>query len=152
MRGEMRNWSSTQSNYGKRMFSLTNKTAIISTLLVVGFAANFQVKAFDSPVGEWTYREVTMEGHLMRGKMSFIDKSNATYTANNGRLIFNATDDKGKWEGFWIEDGINACFVEKDGSYLWGVAIFQFSEDYSQFEGTWDMCGDDKTYSWTGFR
>ena len=114
MRGEMRNWSSTQSNYGKRMFSLTNKTAIISTLLVVGFAANFQVKAFDSPVGEWTYREVTMEGHLMRGKMSFIDKSNATYTANNGRLIFNATDDKGKWEGFWIEDGINACFVEKD--------------------------------------
>ena len=93
-----------------------------------------------------------MEGHLMRGKMSFIDKSNATYTANNGRLIFNATDDKGKWEGFWIEDGINACFAEKDGSYLWGVAIFQFSEDYSKFEGTWDMCGDDKTYSWTGFR
>jgi len=134
------------------MFRLTKKMAIIPTFLVVGIGTNFQVKAFDSAVGEWSYKETTMEGHLLRGKMSIIDKTNATYTANNGRIIFVATDDNGRWEGYWIEDGSDACFAEKDGSKQWGEAIFYFNDDYSQFKGTWDMCGNGKTNSWLGFR
>ena len=134
------------------MFFLTKKMAIISTLLVVGFGVNFQVKAFDSAVGEWTYREATIEGHVMRGKMSFTDKTNATYTLNNGRIIFVATDGDRGWKGFWIEEGSDECSEEKYGSKLWGEAMFYFNDDYSQFKGTWDMCGNGQGYSWTGFR
>ena len=134
------------------MFRLTKKMAIISTFWIIGFGANFQVKAYDSAVGEWTYKEETMEGHLMRGKMSFTDQKNAIYTANNGRIIFVATDGNGRWEGYWIEDGSIECSTEKDGSQLWGVAIFNFNDDYSRFEGTWDMCGSGKGSSWIGFR
>jgi hypothetical protein len=136
----------------KRMFSWTKKMAIISTFLVVGFGVNSQVKAFDSAVGEWTYRELTIEGHTMRGKMTFIDKTNATYTANNGRIIFVATDGDSGWKGFWIEEGSDECPEEKYGSKLWGTAIFYFNDDYSKFEGTWDMCGNGIGHSWTGFR
>ena len=134
------------------MFRLTKKMAIISTFLVVGIGTNLQVKAFDSALGEWTYKETTMEGHLLRGKMSIIDKTNAPYTANNGRIVFVAKDDNGRWEGYWIEDGSDACFAEKDGSKQWGAVIFHFNDDYSQFEGTWDMCGNGKRNSWLGFR
>jgi hypothetical protein len=134
------------------MFSLSKKMLMISMLLVVGFGTSFQVQAFDSAVGEWTYKEATMEGHLMRGKMTFTDKMNATYTANNGRIIFVATDGNGKWEGHWIEDGSDECSAEMDGSKLWGAAIFQFNDDYTQFEATWDMCGNGLGYPWRGFR
>ena len=93
-----------------------------------------------------------MEGHSVRGKMSITDNTHATYTANNGRIIFVATNDNGRWDGYWIEDGSDACSTEKDGSKQWGVATFQFNDDYSQFEGTWDMCGNGENYSWSGFR
>ena len=124
----------------------------MSAFLVLGSGANFQVKAFDSPVGEWTYREATMQGHLMRGKITFIDKTRATYTANNGRIHFVPTLDKRKWEGYWIEDRFDACPTARDGSKHWGTMIFQFNADYSQFEGTWNMCGVSEKYTWTGFR
>jgi len=137
---------------GKRMFLLTKKMAINSILLIVGFGANCQVKAFDSAIGEWTYKEGTMEGQIMRGKMNFTDEKSATYTANNGRIIFVTTDDNGRWEGYWIEDGGDECSSEKDGSKLWGTAIFQFNDDYSKFQGTWDMCGNGLGYTWLGYR
>jgi len=134
------------------LFGLTKKMAIILAFLVIGLATNFTVNAFDSMVGEWTYKEETAEGHWIRGKLFVKENSIATYTANNGRIIFVASDGKGKWQGFWIEDGSEACSEAKDGSKHWGVTIFQFNADYSKFEGTWDMCGNGVELSWSGFR
>ena len=32
----------------------------------------------------------------------------------------------------------------------WGVTTFKFNESYTEFEGTWDYCGEGKKYAWSG--
>ena len=70
--------------------------------------------------------------------------------------MFYAIDDQGKWEGYWVEihgpTGTLKCSDKKDGSFHWGVAIFQFNDTYTKFRGEQDYCGEGERDPWNGER
>ncbi len=68
-------------------------------------------------------------------------------------VTFYAADGSGSWQGVWVEkSGSQRCASENGGTYHWGVVRFQFNPDYSQFEGTWDHCGEGQQWEWKGKR
>ena len=104
-------------------------------------------------MGEWSWQLEGPNYQWHSGNMTIIDETKATYTHRQGRVIFYAIDDQGKWEGHWVEDsGPVNCSDKKDGSTHWGVAILQFNDAYNNFRGTWDFCGDGVTYDLDGDR
>ena len=82
--------------------------------------------------------------------MTFNDEKMAIF--RGGRIVFFATSDQGKWEGYWVEDKTGKCSEKKDGSSSWGKATFQFNETYDIFKGSWDDCGKGLTHGWNGKR
>ena len=126
---------------------------LLSTTLVVGCASDLLGKSFNSATGEWNWEFRTPADYPHSGKMTIIDETKATYTWDSGRILFYATNDQGRWEGYWVEKVTGTpCSVKKDGSNNWGVAIFQFNDAYDKFEGTYDMCGKGQKYPWSGSR
>ena len=104
-------------------------------------------------MGEWRYEFQRPSGQWAHGKMTIIDETKATYGFDNGRILFYAVDDQGKWEGYWVQNtGGSGCGIEKDGSVFWGKTIFQFNETYSSFKGTSDNCGEGIKGYWNGAR
>ena len=134
------------------MQNLTRTFVLLSTILIIG-CAGLSGKSFDSAMGEWSWKLEAPSSREYSGNMTIIDETKATYTYGNGRIFFYAADDKGKWEGHWVENyGPRNCSDKKDGSTYWGVAIFQFNDAYNSFRGKWDECGDGVTYFWDGSR
>ncbi len=134
------------------MQTLIRTFVLLSTVLIIGCASGPSGKSFDSAIGEWRW---TWEIHGFRkaGDMTIIDETKAPYGYRDGRIIFYAIDDQGKWEGHWVgNSGPVNCSDKKDGSTHWGVAILQFNDAYNNFRGTWDFCGDGVTYDWDGDR
>jgi hypothetical protein len=121
-------------------------TVTISALLLLGFTTSSFGETFDSPLGDWTSKYETNSGWSEPGPLTIIDKKKATYPFRNGRILFYATDDPYRWEGIWVQDSsmVANCETKKDGSIHWGVYTFQFNEDYTKFDATWDSCGEGK--------
>ena len=135
------------------MFHSTKALAMLSTVLIISCATGPSGKMFDSAIGEWNDRYTTMSGKTRSSVVTFIDESKATYTNPNGRIEFYSIDDQRTWKGYWIEEsGSSSCSEEKSGSKYWGEQIFHFNETYSQYTGTWDMCGKGAKYSFKGVR
>ena len=138
------------------MLNLIRTIVILSMLLVVGYASGQSENSFDSAKGAWFEEFQTMKGKWKPSKVTIIDETNAKFkTRNNpnGRIIFYAINDQGKWEGYWV-GGPNdsGCSQKKHGSSMWGVQIFQFNDTYDAYEGSWDMCGKGKKYPTKGTR
>ena len=135
------------------MQNLIRTFVLLSTILITGCATSQSGKSFDSAMGEWSWTFGAPSGRTYSGEMTIIDETKATYTFRNGRIIFYAKDDQGKWEGHWVAETYKRhCSDKKHGSIRWGVAIFQFNDAYNSFKGTWDFCGDGVTYFWDGSR
>ncbi len=135
------------------MLNLVKTFVLLSTILIIDCASGQSGKSFDSAMGEWSWQYELPSGRFYSGKMTIIDETKATYTFNNGRILFYAVDDQGKWEGYWVEDpGAHDCSDKKDGSTDWGVVTFQFNDAYNSFSGEWDFCGLSLKYGWSGFR
>jgi hypothetical protein len=134
------------------MQNLIRTFVLLSQILVIGCAGP-SGKSFDSPVGEWNSQIEPPYGAPKSTKLTIIDETRATYTWRNGRIFFYSTDERGRWEGYWVEDsGQLKCSEKKDGSINWGVSIFQFNEAYNKFTGEWDSCGDGQRFGWDGSR
>jgi len=87
-------------------------------------------------------------------KLEIIDDTRVTYDYRNGRIFFYSIDERGRWEGYWVEDiGGRGCGNDlKDGSSYWGKVILKFNDDYSAFKGSWDYCGRGEKTRWEGYR
>ena len=134
------------------MQNLTRTFVLLSSILIIGCAGP-SGKSFDSAMGDWSWKFEAPSGREFSGSMTIIDETKATYTHRNGRIIFYAIDDQGKWEGHWVEDsGPLTCSDKKDGSSHWGVAIFQFNDAYNSFRGKWGNCGEGPQSFWDGDR
>ena len=108
---------------------------------------------FDSPIGEWSEQYQEMNGAWNLSKVTIIDETKGTYTNPDGRIQFYAIDEQGRWNGYWIEEsGSTSCSEEKSGSNYWGEYIFQFNDTYTQYEATWDVCGEGQKYPTKGVR
>ncbi len=134
------------------MLNIIRTFLLLATTLIIGCASSPSGKSVDSAMGEWRYEFQRPSGQWAHGKMTIIDETKATYGFDNGRILFYAVDDQGKWEGYWVEDSGAGCPDKKDGSTNWGVAIFQFDDAHNQFEGTWNHCGEGRKLRWTGTR
>ncbi len=114
------------------MLNLMRIFVVLSTTPIIGCASGPSEKSFDSAIGEWRW---TWEIHGFRkaGNMTIIDETKATYGYRNGRIIFYAIDDQGKWEGYWVEALGGRCLEEKYGSKKWGVMSYQFNDAYNKY-------------------
>ena len=136
------------------MFHSTRILATFSALLFTICASGQSGMSFDSALGEWETKFVTLGGNIATPRMTIIDESKATYEYQGGRILFYAVDDQGKWEGYWVESkpGNKSCTESKDGSNFWGKVVFQFNDTYTNFTGKWDLCEKGKKYPWSGNR
>ena len=108
---------------------------------------------YDSPVGEWehAWKQETSEWSSIE-RMIIFDEQKGKYNYQNGRIIFYATSDQGKLEGYWFQDGGGKCTNKKDGSEYWGKFTLLFNQTYTKFKGKYDECGKGPTYPWDGRR
>jgi tetratricopeptide (TPR) repeat protein len=125
--------------------------------LIIGSASGASARTFDSAMGEWNARGQGPDCVLEKYQVTIADESKATYPfinrrKANGRFLFYATDDQGKWDGYWVEDGSGGCAYKKDGSNYWGVVTFQFNDTYNEWKGEFDFCGVGRKYPLDGFR
>ena len=135
------------------MLNLMRIFVVLSTTLLIGCASGPSGKSFDSAMGEWSWQLEMPTGQGKGGKMTIIDETKATVTHANGRILFYAVDDQGKWEGYWVQNsGAHDCSDAKDGSTDWGVVTFQFNDAYNKFSGKWNFCGDGELFDWDGAR
>lgn len=136
------------------MSKLIKTFLLFSTMLIIGCVSGPADNTFASAQGEWKTQFITIKGSSTSPKMTIIDETRATYAFWQGRIFFYATDNQGKWEGYWVESyAANiSCTEKKDGSYVWGVVVFQFNDSYTSFSGDWDACGIGKKYPWSGNR
>lgn len=143
---------------------MSHRIKILVVLLLVLFltaywkGASKLMNHYGSPLGEWNHKWVRMDaeayGKWQSGKsFEIVDQNSATYPLDNGRIYFySISDNQRRWEGYWVEELLDLCPEEKDGSTHWGVAIFQFNDSYTRFEGTWDLCGEGEKMPWIGWR
>lgn len=134
------------------MFHPTRILATLSTLLIVSCASGPSGMGIDSAIGEWQTEFVNLRGIIATPRMTIIDESKAIYEYQEGRILFDAVDDQGKWEGYWVERGVNTCTESKDGSKFWGMVSFQFNDTYTNFTGYWNLCGKGIKRPWSGNR
>ncbi len=135
------------------MLSLVRTFVLLSSILIIGCAIGPSEISFDSAMGEWSWTNDGPEATRAVGTMTIIDETKATYSYRNGRILFYAIDNQGKWEGYWVElSGGYRCSDKKDGSNSWGVAIFQFNDAYNRFSGKYNFCGDSQDFDWDGVR
>ena len=127
--------------------------AAICIILAAGCASGPSGKSFDSALGEWSWR-ASGPNHEIKGRMTIIDQTRATYTYRNGSIYFYSVDkEKRTWEGYWVEPwGPYSCSEDRHGSRVWGVTKFRFNEAYNVFEGEHDICGEGARYPWNGYR
>jgi hypothetical protein len=126
---------------------------LLSAILVIGCASAPSGKSFDSPIGEWSSNIEAVNGRWMVTNITIIDETKGTYALANGQLAFYSIDDQRKWEGYFIDETVgHSCPDKKNGSYYWGVVIFQFDDAYTRFSGKYDICGEGHTYDWDGYR
>ena len=125
---------------------------IFSALLIASCASGPSGMGFDSALGEWETKFVNLSGIIATPRMTIIDESKATYEYQEGRILFYAVDDQGKWEGYWVERGAKTCTESKDGSNFWGMVSFQFNDTYTNFTGYWNLCGKGIKRPWSGNR
>ena len=143
---------------GTSMLNLMRTFLLLSTILVIGCASGPSGKSFDSPIGEWNEEwemPETRGADWRLQKVTIIDETRGTFTshATTGRIQFYAIDDQGRWMGHWVQILSSApCVEEKDGSRYWGVNIYQFNDNYSEYQGTWDNCGEGHKYRTKGYR
>ncbi len=103
--------------------------------------------------GDWVTRWQGASGKWTEGiRMNIADNSSASYAPGSGQIYFYEVDQLGRWEGHWVEAPSSSCATEKHGSRNWGVATFQFNDNYTEFNGTWDVCGQGKRFAWAGKR
>jgi hypothetical protein len=67
-------------------------------------------------------------------------------------MLFYAIDDQRKWEGYWVDEGGDACTDKKDGSTNWGALTFRFNDTYTELKGEYDDCGKGRKFPWVGVR
>ena len=129
--------------------------SLIPIILFLGCATGPSEMSYDSALGEWKTKFVTISGSTAVARMTISDESNAIYGYHGGRILFYEVGNGNKWEGYWLEDyaaTMRPCSEEKDGSDIWGVVAFQFNDSFTEFTGKWDACGKGEKFRWTGFR
>lgn len=134
------------------MIKLLKIFTAVSVMLVNGVAMSQSEASFDSPVGEWIGEYESMRGKWKKDTTTIESESLATITNPDGRVYFYSVNEQGRWEGIWVEDSAADCMEKKHGSNTWGVSVFQFNDSYTEYEGTWDMCGKGKKYKQKGVR
>ena len=136
------------------MLNLLRIIALLTTTLAAGCATGPSEESFDSAVGKWKTKWLTISGSPRTVRLTIFDESKATYGYHSGRILFYAVDDQRNWEGYWVESYAQniSCAESKDGSDVWGVVKFQFNDTYTQFTGDWDACGKGAKYPWNGRR
>ena len=57
-------------------------------------------------------------------------------------------------DGHWVEDGSGTrCATQREGSFHWGRIRYEFSADWSTFQGGWSYCEEAPgSGNWTGTR
>ena len=140
------------------MQTLIRTFVLLSTILVIGCASGPSGKSFDSPIGKWNEEWEIHDEHgadWSLQKVTIIDETRGTYTSrwSVGRILFYAIDDQGRWMGHWVQMSSSVpCVEEKHGSKYWGVNIYQFNDNYAEYQGTWDNCGEGHKYRTKGYR
>jgi hypothetical protein len=85
------------------------------------------------------------------GQMIFHPDGTGVYYSDNGRLLY--TLDQNILTGYWVENSSAArCEFERDGSFYWGRIHFEFSDDFTSFEGLWAYCENEPDQGWDGTR
>jgi hypothetical protein len=144
---------STNNVEGAIMLYAMRILIILVPLAFTGCVSDLSKKPIHSAMGDWNFKYQKTNGEWRTDlSMTIIDEMKATYTWENGRVYFDSADDQGLWHGHWVQNQANICLEEKFGSNHWGVAIFQFNDDYSKFEGVYDRCGKGQKFPFNGFQ
>jgi len=105
--------------------------------------------------GKWKGQSEKYRGGMMKVGMKFYATGKVHYMRSE-TLRFHTADDNRLWEGIWAKEpgffGKKSCPTAPDDADSWGVVTFQFNEAYTEFEGSWDYCGEGKKFKWTGKR
>lgn len=135
------------------MFQAMRILVVLASLVVIGCVSGLSEKPANSAIGDWNFKYQITDGEWRTGlSMTIIDEMKATYSWKNGRVYFDSTDDQGLWQGHWVQNPTEDCLQQKFGSNSWGVAIFRFNPDYSEFDGEYDSCGKGAKFPFKGVR
>lgn len=109
-------------------------------------------EVFGMPEGRWVSQYERPRGGTTTAKSTF-DLYGRMASIPGPYVTFSSADGSGKWDGIWVQDsGRQRCTTENGGTYHWGVVRFQFNSAFTEFEGTWDYCGEGQTWEWRGKR
>lgn len=111
-----------------------------------------EAEVFGNAQGRWVSQFERPRGGTTTAKTTF-DEYGRMASIPGPYVTFYSADTSGRWEGLWVEDsGRQRCTAENGGSYHWGVVRFQFNAAFTEFEGSWDHCGEGQTWDWRGKR
>jgi hypothetical protein len=126
----------------KKNFTLLS---VMLSLMLLNIGLVYAGSNFDNALGVWTSVWERTNGGTMKSRTTFKENGRMVYYPG-GSVDFHTAGDDGKWEGMWVESSApKRCDVpHANGSHYWGIVLFQFSENYTEFEGSWDYCGEGK--------
>ena len=134
------------------MFNTVKFGGLLVLSLMIGCASGPSGKSFDSPIGECSETHETRKGGRKTVKLTIVDKTKGI-DSHGVVLEIYSSDDAYTWKAYWIMDsGGYPCSTKKQGSPYWGEQVFRFNENYNEYEGTWNSCGEGKEYWSRGFR
>jgi hypothetical protein len=111
-----------------------------------------EAEVFGNAQGRWVSQFERPRGGTTTAKTTF-DEYGRMASIPGPYVTFYSADTSGRWEGLWVEDsGRQRCTAENGGSYHWGVVRLQFNAAFTEFEGSWDHCGEGQTWDWRGKR
>jgi len=118
----------------------------IAALAAVSTTAILQTPAPASPAaGEW---------QTDYGAVSLTQSGNGpgvTGSYENGASEIEGRMADGVLEGFWFEPRSGQrCDRAMNGTYYWGKLRFDFSSDFTRFEGLWSYCDQPVSRAWDG--
>lgn len=85
------------------------------------------------------------------GDLDFGDGTGGRAPYEGGESVILYALDGHTMTGRWVEPASRVtCDVSVAGSEHWGSIEFEFDDDFTSFEGTWDYCGGDDEGAWNG--
>ena len=130
-----------------------SQTAASETQAEAGLTpSEADAEVFGMAEGRWVSHYERPRGGTITAKSTF-DLYGRMASIPGPYVTFYSADGSGKWDGIWVEEsGQQRCPTENGGTYHWGVIRIQFNPAFTEFEGTWDYCGEGQTWEWRGTR
>ena len=91
-----------------------------------------------------------------QGKMGLLKRADGKLvgfynTNDHGRVLLEMQGNVAT--GYWIEnESRQKCESERDGSFHWGRARWEFNEQMNSFSGWWSYCEAESGEAWSGKR